>query len=118
MMNIQEFWTLITGICAFIVSASAAVGVVLNAIKKFKAPVVANEEKIESLSTRLDGLETRLNNHDALFMNDNKRLEGIEEGNKVTQKALLALLSHAIDGNNQKQLVIARDDLQDYLITK
>ena len=41
-----------------------------------------------------------------------------EEGNKYTQKALLALLAHAIDGNNVEQLRKAEDDLKNYLIDR
>ena len=45
-------------------------------------------------------------------------IESIEEGNKVTQKALLALLAHALDGNNTAQLQDAKEGLQQYLINR
>jgi len=50
--------------------------------------------------------------------NDNTRLDEIEQGNRVTVKALLALLKHAIDGNEIKGLKDATTELNDYLINK
>lgn len=50
--------------------------------------------------------------------NDNKRIKSIEAGNRITQQALLALMSHAINGNDIDKLEKARDDLQQYLIEK
>lgn len=49
---------------------------------------------------------------------DNNRLIELEKGNVVTQEAILALLSHAIDGNNTDGLKKAKDNLQTYLTHK
>ena len=45
-------------------------------------------------------------------------IERIEEGNKITQQALLALLNHAIDGNDIAEVKKASKDLTDYLIRR
>jgi len=50
--------------------------------------------------------------------NDNRRIKTIEAGNRITQQALLALMSHALNGNDVDKLEKARDDLQEYLIAK
>ena len=55
------------------------------------------------------------NKIEALQSEDDKRIADIEQGNKVTQRAILALLEHAIDGNNKNQLIRAKDNLNDYL---
>ena len=49
---------------------------------------------------------------------DNRRLNSLDEGNRVTQQALLALMSHAINGNDIDKLTRAKDDLESYLINK
>ena len=49
---------------------------------------------------------------------DKQKIESIEEGNKVTQQAILALLNHAIDGNNEEEMIDARKGLNKYLIGK
>ena len=50
--------------------------------------------------------------------NDNKRLQEIEKGNRITQQSILALMRHAIDGNNLDQLREAESQMQEYLIQK
>ena len=53
-----------------------------------------------------------------MFDNDNKRLKALEEGNRITQEALLALLGHAKDGNNTEQIIKAENDMKQYLINR
>jgi hypothetical protein len=52
------------------------------------------------------------------FANDKARIDNINKGNAVMQKALLALLSNAIDGNNVNEMKDARTELQEYLIER
>jgi hypothetical protein len=46
------------------------------------------------------------------------RLEAIEEGDRVSQVALLALLDHGLDGNNKEQMQAAKQKLQAHLINR
>ena len=103
--------TMFLGICAAIVSISAATTVIVKLIQHAKAPDRKQNE-------RLDELEKKVKHFDSLFDNDNKRLNELEEGNRVTQQALLALLSHSINGDDTDKLTKARDDLQRYLIER
>lgn len=80
-------------------------------ISKMKAP---NERQ----NLRLDQIETRLDKLSNYLDNDNIRIKAIEEGNKVTQKAILALMSHAINGNDTQKLTEAKNSLEQYLINK
>lgn len=109
--TVSELIQIILGIAGAITAVAAAVGVIVALVKKAKYP---NQYQNE----RLDQIEKTLDNHAKLFDNDNKRLRSIEEGNKVTQKALLALLAHGIDGNDIESMKKAKDDLQKYLIEK
>ena len=56
--------------------------------------------------------------YDARFGRDKQKIETIEQGNRVTQKALLALLKHSIDGNNIDALKKAEEDLSQFLIER
>lgn len=98
-------------LCGAIVAVSAAIGVVVSAVKKAKSP---NQKQNE----RLDTLEHRVDKHDEFLGNDKKRLDKIDEGNRVTQHALLALLKHGIDGNDIDSMRKAKSDLEIYLIEK
>ena len=109
--TLADLWRMILAACGGIVAVSAAIGVIVAAVKKAKAPNEAKNGKINEL-------DQRVTKHDEMLGKDLKRLEEIEEGNKVTQKALLALLSHGIDGNDIESLKKAKDDLQAYLIER
>lgn len=69
--------------------------------------------------------DERLKRHDEMLDNDNKRLNELEkeqkemkEAQQVLMKSMLALMSHAIDGNHQEELKLARDDMQEYLLRR
>lgn len=98
-------------VCAGISCIAAAVGWVIKWVQAAKAPG-------KKVNARLEALEKIAVNHEAYFANDKKRLETIEEGSRVTQKAILALLSHGIDGNDIEAMRAAKTELQEYLIER
>lgn len=111
MMDPSEFWALVTAICGFIITASAALRIVVDAVKKLRAPEKTQDDRLKLIEERMDLFEQ-------YFLNDKKRLDAIESGSRVTQQAILALLSHAINGDNQEQLEKARNNLNEYLINR
>lgn len=84
---------------------------ILDIVKAFKAP---NDEQ----DKRIQALEDHVKKNDSYLARDNQRLDAIEEGNRVTQRAILALLDHSLDGNNTKQMQDAKTDLQNHLINR
>ena len=44
--------------------------------------------------------------------------KAIDDGNKVTQRAILALMKHAINGNDIDELRRAEKNLEEYLVEK
>lgn len=117
-LSFEEFWTILMGCCSALITISAAVAIVISAVKKLKEPENAQNREIKELRDKMNTIEDRLNRHDEFFGNDNKRLSAIEEGNRVTQQAILALMQHAINGNDVDKLKKAEDDLKTYLINK
>jgi hypothetical protein len=97
--------------CGVIVSAGGVFTYFAKVWAKIKQP---NAEQ----NKRLDRCEKRLDEHDALFEKDLKRIGSIEIENHIELQALLALLEHGIDGNNIEQMKQVKNKLQDYLITK
>ena len=102
---------LILGLCAAISCIGGALAWIAKGADRIRAPERRQDE-------RLTDLEKRVARHDELLDNDKKRLEAIEEGNRVTQRAILALLAHSIDGNDVEKLQKAMEALQDYLIKR
>ncbi len=112
-MSPQALQTLQTAtyILTFINLVWTVTNIIIAIAGKAKAPNVRQDERITALETRMKAAEDHL---DA----DNKRLQQIERGNTVTQKAILALMRHALDGNNLGALSDAERELNDYLVSR
>ena len=116
-------------ICGSIVAIAAAANVILKIRDYFRKPgksqdaaIAETQRMVRETNRRLDEFETRVNDrfedYDRYFKSDKIKIDAIEEGNKFMQRAMLALLSHNIDGNNTAQMTKARDNLQEYLIDR
>ena len=65
-----------------------------------------------------DDLKNTVDKHDILLDNDNRRLKEIEDSNKMVLQCLLVIINHDITGNGIEKMKEARDELQNFLITK
>ena len=100
MIQLRDFAIVAIAIMGFIV----LVGNVVKVIKEWRKPGMSEAEWRRDVDQKLD--------------NDNKRIASLENGNKVICKALIAMLSHEINGNSTEKLKKAMSDLQDYLIER
>lgn len=107
----ETIWTVVLALASGFVLLSNAAEKIVKAWKAARAPNVKQDERIEALEEWRKTVDGKLNR-------DNERLGNIEEGNRATQRALLALLDHGIDGNNIKQMQDAKELLQDHLINR
>lgn len=101
-----------------IITISSAIGVIINLITKLREPEKKQDERIKALESRLDKTDAIIEKFQGYFDNDDKRLKAIDEGNKITQQGLLALLKHALNGNDTEALKVAEKNLEKYLINK
>ena len=98
--QIKDFVVVAVAILAFIV----LLGNVVKTIKDWRKPGMSEAEWRRDVDSKLD--------------TDNKRIKSLEDGNRVVCKALMALLSHEINGNSNDKLQKALSDLNDYLIER
>lgn len=105
-------------ILAAVLAAASAVVLLANAVEKIIKAVKAAKAPNAHQDERLDALEEWKGEVDRKLKRDNERLSSIEDGNRATQRALLALLAHGIDGNNIKQMQDAKETLENYLINR
>lgn len=110
-MSVAAVWALMLGAASAIVLLANAAEKIVKAVKAAKAP---NDKQ----NSRLDALEAWQKEVDRKLLRDNDHLDAIDDGNRVTQRAILALLDHGIDGNNVKQMQDAKAELQEYLIRR
>ena len=107
----EAIWTAVLAAASAVVLLSNAAEKIVAAVKTAKAPNLQQNE-------RLDALEEWRREVDRKLTNDNDRLGEIEKGDRATQRALLALLDHGIDGNNIEQMQHAKEELQNHLINR
>ena len=113
-----ELISVVLGICAAIVTISAAVGVLVKVIDKAKAPEDEQNKRLDNIDHRLDDIDKTILKFREYFTNDDNRFKAIEKSNKITQTALLALLKHSINGSETEALKDAERSLEEYLIDK
>lgn len=113
-----ELVSIILGICAAIVTISAAIGVIAKLIVKARAPEAEQNIRLDTIDKRLDDIDKTIATFREYFTNDDNRFKAIERSNKVTQTALLALLKHSLNGNDITSLKEAEKSLEEYLIDK
>lgn len=101
----------LAGMYAFVVAVDKLLGILIRWRKKAKEP----EEKQNADITDLQNTDKKVL---ALLDRDDKRLRVLEDGVSVLVKGQLALLGHAVDGNNEGECREARKDINHYLITK
>lgn len=108
-VTLQDIWTIIAW-------GAAALVLLVNAWEKgvavwhaLKAPDAAQNDRLLALESDMSKVKQYLDN-------DKKLIAGLMEGDKVTKRALLALLGHGIDGNNVDNMVEAKEKLETYLI--
>lgn len=107
----SQIWTAVAFIFSAIILTANAFEKIVSAVKAAKAPNIQQNE-------RLDKLEEWKKEVDKMLVQDVNRFDAIEAGNRVTQRAILALLDHGIDGNNVKQMQDAKEELQNHLINR
>ena len=106
------------GVWLAILAGANAIVLLANAVEKIVKAWKAARAPNDKQNERLDALEAWKAEVDHKLNSDNDRLRAIDDGSHVTQRALLALLDHGIDGNNIKQMQHAKEELQEYLINR
>ena len=94
----QITWELILAIAGGIVVLINAIKAIINCLNPIKH------------------YKSKVDKHDALLDNDNKRLTSLENSNNMICKSMLAMLDHFITGNNIEKLKQTKKEMQEYLI--
>jgi hypothetical protein len=108
---VENIWAVILAAASAVVLLSNATEKIVKAVKAAKAPNVKQDE-------RLADLEAWRKVVDGKLAHDHERFQELSNGERVTQRALLALLDHGIDGNNIEQMQHAKEELQNHLINR
>lgn len=109
--DLQTTLNVLLGIAAGIVAFGGALGV----IEKLKEKATTRSNEVAATVAKH---ATMLEKHAQYLDNDDKRLESMEETNRLIMRGVMQLMSHEIDGNHSAQLRETRDDMESYLINR
>lgn len=112
--TLGQLLAFVLGVCSLISAIGGVAILIGKGVAKAKAP-----EKTQN--DRITKLEERVANHDRLLGKDKDRLDSFEQGQRVTQRALLAILEWGLDsdpakGNSKAALESSKKELLSYLI--
>lgn len=114
--------SVLLAICAAIITISTAMNVINSWIQKRREkkqkPEDDQNERIKRIEELLVEYNKKFEQYDMFLKNDNRRLSAIEESIKIDRRGFLALIKHAIDGNDIESLKASRKELEDYLLNK
>jgi hypothetical protein len=109
--SLAQLMAWVLAACAGIACIATAANWIIKAWHAARAPDVRQNDrlkKLEDLCERYSGMQEKTD----------KRIDSLEDGNRVTQEAILALLTHSLDGNEMESMRTAKQKLQDYLIQR
>lgn len=109
--GVNAFVELATTWMQLIVLAASVVTLFITVTKSAAKPNQTQNERLDRLEMWQKEVDMRLDN-------GNEHFDNIDHGNRITQEAILALMSHAINGNDTDKLKQAKDKLEKYLIEK
>jgi len=98
----------VAAVCAGIATIT---GFIVAIVKRWKAPEVEQNRRIEILEKKVDELEKARNV-------DNNELAEIKKTDKVILKCLQALLAESLGGNATEALNEAKKELDNYFLEK
>ena len=99
------------GTAAVILLLVGIYNTIMGAIK------TAREEK-RLKNQPVSTLETTVSDHSEKLKNDHERITALEESNRIIMRALMAVMSHEINGNSTDKLRDSMEEINDFLIKK
>ena len=129
-ITLGNIWAVAAWVAAAVVLLANAGEKITKTIRAAKAPNAAQdgrldaleawkkEEEAADLQRRVKELEEGLGMAKRLLAKDKQELDAIHDGMRVSHLAQLALLDHALAGNNIDQMQDAKTALQKYLANK
>lgn len=101
----------LVGLMALALVLIGAYNTVMGAIK-------THREEQRRKDAPVNNLEEQVKGHEEKLKRDNDRLKELEDGNRIMMRAMMALLSHDINGNSSEKLKQSLEEIQQYLIDK
>ena len=99
------------GTVAVILLLVGVYNTIMNAIKTAREEKRLKEQPVNTL-------ENTVEDHTEKLKNDHERITQLEESNRIIMRALMAVMSHEVNGNSTEKLQNSMNEIQDFLIAR
>lgn len=101
-----------------LVGLMAVALVLIGAYNTIMGAVKTHREEKKRKDAPVNNLEEQVKEHEDKLKRDHERLNELENGNRIMMRAMMAMLSHEINGNSDDKLKASLDEIQKFLIEK
>jgi hypothetical protein len=98
-------------VCGFIFAADRIYDIYVKYKRMADSPTSDLRQRVQNIEDEIDKIH-------GFLARDKARLDAIDRGMSVLQRAILALIDNAIEPTNKEPLLKAKDALDNYLIDK
>ena len=97
------------GTAAVILLLVGIYNTIMGAIKTAREEKRLREQPVNTL-------ENTVEDHTEKLKNDHERITQLEESNRIIMRALMAVMSHEVNGNSKEKLQNSMNEIQEFLI--
>ena len=101
----------LVGTVAVILLLVGVYNTIMNAIKTAREEKRLKEQPVNTLEHTVEDPSKKL-------ANDHERITQLEESNRIIMRALMAVMSHEVNGNSTEKLQKSMDEIQQFLIER
>ena len=101
----------LVGTVAVVLLLVGVYNTIMNAIKTAREEKRLKEQPVNTL-------ENTVEDHSKKLANDHERITQLEESNRIIMRALMAVMSHEVNGNSTEKLQNSMNEIQDFLIAR
>lgn len=101
-----------------LIGTVAVILILVGAYNTLMTAVKTRREEKRRREQPVSDLEQTVNEHEEKLKRDHDRLNSLEESNRIIMRAMMALMSHEINGNSDDKLRASYEEIQKYLIEK
>ena len=101
-----------------LVGLMAVALVLIGAYNTIMTAIKNHREEKKRKDAPVNTLEGTVKEHEERLKRDHERLNELEDSNRIILRALMAMLSHEINGNSDEKLAASYEEIQKYLIEK
>lgn len=106
------------GAAAIILLLIGIYNVCMTALKNWREEKKRKNAPIDKLETGATDMKEELKTHSQMIAEDRERLSTLEEQQRIMLRAMMAMLSHELNGNSTEKLSASVTEIQDFLIKK